>query len=106
MNDNEVKQNFGKKIKELREKNSLSQEELSVQLEITQRQVSMIERGLSFPTLKTLNKIASVFDCQIQDLFDYNYLQSEKILKTDLNKMINEFCYEKLKTLYLIAKNL
>lgn len=106
MNDNEVKLIFGKKIKDLREKKHLSQEELSVQLEITQRQVSMIERGLSFPKLSTLNKLSNVFGCQIQDLFDYDYLQAEKVLKNDLNGVINSLSYDKLKTLYLIAKNL
>lgn len=106
MNDTELKYTFGKKIKELREKHQLSQEELSVQLEITQRQVSMIERGLSFPKLKTLNKLANVFKCNIYDLFDNDYLQTEQILKEALKHIIDNSCYEKTKILYLIAKNL
>lgn len=106
MNDDELKALFGKRIKTLRESIKLSQEELSVQLEITQRQVSMIERGLSFPKLKTLNKIAQVFNCSVKDLFEYDYLQSEQIIKDVLKKLIDKSDYEKVKTLYLIAKNL
>lgn len=106
MNDTELKQVFGKKVKELREKIKLSQEELSVQLEITQRQVSMIERGLSFPKLKTLNKLSNVFNCNVYDLFDNDYLQTEQLLKEALKHIIDNSCYEKAKTLYLIAKNL
>lgn len=106
MNDNEIKKVFGRKIKEYRERNRLSQEELSEQLDITQRQVSMIERGLSFPKLSTLNKLSYVFNCHIQDLFDNDYLQSEKLLKEKLKIFIDTSDYEKIKILYLIAKNL
>lgn len=106
MNDVELKKVFGKKIKELRENFNISQEELSVELGITQRQVSMIERGLSFPQLKTLNKISNVFNCSLSDLFDNEYLQTENVIKTKLNDIINNCDYNKLKTLYLIAKNL
>lgn len=106
MNDNEIKKYVGKKIKKYREAFNFSQEELSVKLDITQRQVSMIERGLSFPKLKTLNKLSKVFDCPIQDFFDNDYLQSEEDLRVSINKLVNTFSCEKLKTLYLIAKNL
>lgn len=106
MNDNEVKSFFGKKVKFYREKIKLSQEELSVKLELNQRQVSMIERGLSFPSLKTLNKLSQVFECNIQDLFDNDSLQSEAILKDLLSRMIKDLPYKKLQTLYMIAKNL
>lgn len=106
MNDNEVKTAFGKKVKEYREKFQLSQEELSEKLDITQRQVSMIERGLSFPKLSTLNKLSQVFNCNIQDLFDNDYLQSETQLREHLKIIIDTSDYNKIKTLYLIAKNL
>ena len=106
MNDNEIKKVFGKKIKEYREKLQLSQEELSEKLEITQRQVSMIERGLSFPKLSTLNKLSQIFNCNIQDLFDNDYLQSETLLKEKLKNIIETSSYDKIKTLYLVAKNL
>ena len=106
MNDNEIKKVFGKKIKEYREKLQLSQEELSEKLEITQRQVSMIERGLSFPKLSTLNKLSQIFNCNIQDLFDNDYLQSETLLKEKLKNIIETSSYDKIKTLYMVAKNL
>ena len=106
MNDEDIKKVFGKKVKEYREKILLSQEDLSAKLEITQRQVSMIERGLSFPKLSTLNRLSKVFDCSIQDLFDNDYLQSENVLKERLKAIIDASSYEKIKTLYLVAKNL
>ncbi|MBQ8459040.1 helix-turn-helix transcriptional regulator [bacterium] len=106
MDDGVVRKLFGKKIKMLREKANLSQEELSVKLDITQRQISMIERGLSFPKFKTLNKLSDIFNCKIQDLFDNDYLQDDLILKNLLKLIIDNSDYQKTRTLYLIAKNL
>ena len=106
MKDADIKKLFGKKIKKLREQTNYSQEELSVKLGITQRQVSMIERGLSFPKLQTLNKIAYVFNCDIQNLFENEHLQSDTVLKNQLKTIIDNSNPEKTRTLYLIAKNL
>ena len=106
LSDIEIRKLFGKKIKSLREKENMSQEELSVKLNLTQRQISMIERGLSFPKFKTLYNIADIFNCGIQDMFDNDYLQSEEILKNLLKNIIDNSNYEKTKTIYLIAKNL
>lgn len=106
MNDEELKKTFGKKVKEYREQSQLSQEDLSERLDITQRQVSMIERGLSFPKLSTLNKLSKVFNCNLYDLFDNEYLQSEIILKEKLKAIIESSSYEKIRILYLIAKNI
>lgn len=106
MNDSEIKKVFGRKVKECRERLQLSQEDLSEKLGITQRQVSMIERGLSFPKLSTLNKLSQVFNCAIPDLFDNDYLQTENQLREQLKIIIESSNYEKIKTLYLIAKNL
>ncbi len=106
MNDSELKKTFGIKIKIYREKLGLSQENLSEQLGITQRQVSMIERGLSFPKLSTLNKLLQIFDCTILDLFDNDYLQSESAIKEKINKIMDSCNLKQLQLLYLIAKNM
>ena len=55
------------------------------------------------------NEIKKVFGRKIkhiQDLFDNDYLQSEKLLKEKLKIFIDTSDYEKIKILYLIAKNL
>lgn len=106
MQDSEIKHLLGLKIKKLRENLNLSQEELSEFLGITQRQVSMIERGLSFPKLATLNRLTKVLRCELSYLFDYEYLVSEQTLKTKLKQIIENNCYENNKVLFIIARNL
>jgi transcriptional regulator with XRE-family HTH domain len=67
MEENDLKKDpdnilFGKKLRELRLINRLSQEELSVRLDMHSQTVSRYERGDMTPSLKILLKIASMFD--------------------------------------------
>ena len=52
---------IGKRIHDLRVKNSLTQEALSERLEITVNHLSAIERGASGPSLETVWKMMKVF---------------------------------------------
>jgi putative transcriptional regulator len=57
-------------IKELREKQGLTQEELSNTLNVGRTAVTMWETGKTFPRSELLPKIAEVLKCSIDDLFD------------------------------------
>ncbi len=106
MNDTELKTLLGLKIKHYRKQLGLTQEELGEKIERTQRQVSLIELGSSFPNPEALINIAKVFNCSIKDLFDFEPIINIENLKDELSKLTNKLSEDKLKTLYLIAKNL
>ena len=106
MNDTELKTLLGLKIKHYRKQHGLTQEELGEKIERTQRQVSLIELGSSFPNPEALINIAKVFNCSIKDLFDFEPIINIENLKDELSKLTNKLSEDKLKTLYLIAKNL
>lgn len=106
MNDTELKTLLGLKIKHYRKQLALTQEELGEKIERTQRQVSLIELGSSFPNPEALINIAKVFNCSIKDLFDFEPIINIENLKDELSKLTNKLSEDKLKTLYLIAKNL
>lgn len=55
-------------LKELREKNGLSQEQLSFETELHRTYISQLERGLKSITVKTLLKITSALKVDI-DVF-------------------------------------
>ena len=106
MNDTELKTLLGLKIKHYRKQLALTQEELGEKIERTQRKVSLIELGSSFPNPEALINIAKVFNCSIKDLFDFEPIINIENLKDELSKLTNKLSEDKLKTLYLIAKNL
>lgn len=104
MDDIELKTLLGLKIKHYRKQLGWTQEELGEKIGRTQRQVSLIELGSSFPSPEAFTKIANVFSCSIKDLFDFEPIINIENLKCELLNLTEKLSEEKLKTLYLIAK--
>ena len=59
---------IARNIKRLRNERCLSQEQLADQLGVTRQTVSDWERGVSFPDLATLERIAQVFATSVDSL--------------------------------------
>lgn len=55
------KEEIGKKIKEIRQKTDMTQLEVAEKAGINVNYYARIERGETVPSLKTLNKLASIF---------------------------------------------
>lgn len=62
---------IGKKIKEVRKKKGLSQEELSESAKVNLRTIQRIENNESEPRGKTLNLICEVLDINVEEILDY-----------------------------------
>ncbi len=59
-----------KNLKEIREKNNISQIRLSIELEVSQETISAYERGKAFPTCENLIKLANIFHTTTDYLLD------------------------------------
>lgn len=106
MNEQQIKYLFGQKIKSLRNLMNITQFTLGEMADINQRQITLIELGKCFPSLKTLVKFTEIFNCSLQDLFMFENLQNKEILEKELDEMIKKSSNEKIKILYTIAKQL
>ena len=58
------------KIRVLRKKAGLSQNELAEKMNLGQTAISMWENGTNFPKSEMLPRLAEVLGCTIDDLFD------------------------------------
>ena len=56
-------------LKELREKNNLTQKEVAEGLKVNKNYISMIENGSRNPSDKMKNKLAKIYKCSIVDIF-------------------------------------
>lgn len=65
----EAAPDVGRRIRELREQRGLSLRQLSEQSGLSVNAVSLIERGLSSPTVSTLHRLAAALGVRIVDLF-------------------------------------
>lgn len=82
--------NIGEKIRRLRVKNSLTQEELAERCELTKGFISQVERDLTSPSIATLVDILEGLGTNLKDFF--NEIEEEKIVfsKEDAFESINE----------------
>jgi transcriptional regulator with XRE-family HTH domain len=65
----DINKNVGKKIRELRTKKKLSQEQLAFQANLHRAYIGHIERGEKNIGLKNLEKIAKALDIKIREFF-------------------------------------
>ncbi len=89
-----AKQSIGRRIKVLRKKRGLSQEEVASKADISPNYVSRMERGTENPTLDMLIKISEALNVELWELLDYKYEVNLKALKEMLRHLINEIIEE------------
>lgn len=104
----DLKQELGEKIKRARKKRGMTQEQLAEMINISSRNLSNIEIGVSFPKSDTLEKILTSLDISTQDLFANDHLKSN-------SELINRIYYyidcakddnKTLEKIYKIVKGL
>ncbi len=61
---------LGQKLRKLRKEQNLTQLELAQQVDITNGQISTIERGVSSPSLATLHRIARALNVPMTEFFE------------------------------------
>lgn len=67
-----IEEKFGRKIKELRVRQRISQEELAFRSGLSKNYISDIERGTRNVSLKAIEKIAAGFSISEKELFTFN----------------------------------
>ena len=98
-----LKNQVGKRIKELRVKQKISQEKLAEIAEISQNMLSGIETGNNFCSAETLEKIITALEVEPNELFDFGHQRNDDELLTEINKMLSKNP-EKIKEIYKIIR--
>lgn len=103
---NDVKKLLGKRIKELRKSQGISQQLLSEKANIDQRSLSHIECGDTFPS-RALFDIANALNIELSDLFDFNHhkLDSDE-MKDYIRKNIENLSDENIKIIYRLINSM
>jgi len=88
---------LGKRIRQIRKKNELSQEEFAELISIDPNSVSRIECGVYYPSLDTLERISTALKVEMRDLFIFNNRESAEEMRHFLIKTSSEACIHKLR---------
>lgn len=84
----DIKNLLGKRIKELRKTQSLTQEKLSEKIGIDTVSLCNIERGKYFPSADTLDRIIEALQIKPSELFECEHLQDTNILISEINNIL------------------
>lgn len=74
---------FGERLRQVRKRRGLTQEELATRADLAGPYISDMERGLKVPSLTTVLQLAMAMECKVTDLvgvFD----------KTDLRELLSK----------------
>lgn len=82
-----IKQAFGKKIKEKRLQQSLTQEQLAERIGISPKSLSQIELGNNFISAENLEQICNALNIQPKSLFDFEKDNTEEIMEYVCEKL-------------------
>lgn len=102
----DAKKLLGQRVKELRKKKNLTQEQLSEKMNVYQKQIGNIETGTTFTTMTNLEKLAEILGVEIKDLFDFGYNKSSQDLIQDINSMLNSATEKEVQLVYKIVKDI
>lgn len=73
-----IKSGFGKKIKELRQRLELTQEQFAEKIGISAKSLSQIELGKNFVSAEVLESICTNMNVNPKTLFDFDYYEKDK----------------------------
>ena len=100
-----IKKQLGAKIKRLRLKNGLTQEQFAERIDIAPRTLSGIETGENFLIADTLEKILDVLNVSSSELFAVDHIKPQEDLVNEIiSDVQNLKDRQKIETIYKIIK--
>ncbi len=97
---------FGEKLKQVREKNGMTQATLAEHLYVTRQAVSRWECGARYPDLLTTKKIAQILEVSIDELMSGEELQKdierEPLLAKPIPNIVQTILYSFAAAIYLL----
>jgi transcriptional regulator with XRE-family HTH domain len=97
---------IGKRVKELRSKKEMSQEQLATCAEISTTYLSNIENAHSKASLSTFIKIANALGCGVDALLCDNIKESRPLFEEQLGKLLEDCSQDELKIIVGTVKGL
>lgn len=98
------KKSLGKRIRDIRKKNDLSQEQFAELIGIDPNSVSRIECGVHYPSLDTLEKISTALEVEMRDLFIFNKKESAEEMRAFLVQTATEVGVDKLREVVRVVR--
>ena len=96
------KQMTAARIKEIRNKKGLTQEQLSERMEISPKYLSSIERGNENPTLNTLINLSQSLEADLSEIFSFIQLEDPGGRKSMITSLLDQADNDQLKLAFKV----
>ncbi|MDC7716853.1 helix-turn-helix transcriptional regulator [Vogesella sp. DC21W] len=93
----DTKKQIGLIVQQLRKRQGLSQETLAAAAKLDAKSLSRLERGVHYPAIETLERIATVLNVELKDFFDFTAAPSTEELRKRLRQEADQADEEKLR---------
>ncbi|MEI8129235.1 MAG: helix-turn-helix transcriptional regulator [bacterium] len=97
---------FGARIKELREEQGLTQENLAENIGVEYQTINRIENGVYFTNYNNLENLAKTFNVSIDELFNYSHLNKKPSLIKEINIFLENSAPKELEFIYKFIRAL
>ncbi len=97
-----LKEMIGSRIKDIRNKKGITQEQLSESVGINPKYLSSIERGKENPTLNILLKLAQSLDVNLDEIFSSVQIEDPEKRMRLILRLLDKADDEQLKLVYKI----
>lgn len=101
----DYRKKLGQRIRELRKKRGLRQEQLAELSNVEPTSVSNIENGRNYPSLQTLEKFINVLEISFSDVFQFEHNKQPENLLEEINRILKKHP-DKISDVYKIIKAL
>lgn len=97
---------FGRRLKELRTKNKITQEKLAEIIGVEQQQICRIEKGGCFTTIDNLERLSKALKVPVDELFNFSHQKDSDALMSDLHELLKKASESQLKLIYRIVNDI
>ena len=97
---------FGKRLKEIRKENGLSQAELAEKLNVDEKYISRLETGSSTPSFSMLNKLSSALNTDVESLFKFKHYKNPEELIEIINSKLKNTSEKNIRLIYRIIEDI
>ncbi len=85
----DITRDFGIRLQEIRKAKGLTQAQLAEMVDLEITTISRIENGSRFPQKENIEKFVKVLDCNIKDLFDFDYIKTREELRAYIDEKLD-----------------
>ncbi|MBR1680455.1 helix-turn-helix transcriptional regulator [bacterium] len=94
---------FGKRLKEIRKRNGLTQEQLAELLGMDTTNITKLEAGEHLPKKDNLEKLCVALNVEVKELFEFGHIKTKSEIIEELNNIFSTFSLKDLQYFKKIA---